>query len=122
MLVRVLRYYLTLLTTVVPCYPLYKLAPPPFGFPSTRKRPPLDILKLLVTTLRNQDKKVPLIQVDRDGPLERSSEFTKTYHDMNIIVQTTGGDASSINGIIESSNKTIANITRDILLNSIHKK
>ena len=41
---------------------------------------------------------------------------------MNIIVQTTGGDASSLNGKSESPNKTLANITRSLLLNSIHKK
>ena len=39
---------------------------------------------------------------------------------MNIIVQNTGGDSSSLNGKIESPNKTIA-ITRALLLNSSHK-
>ena len=72
--------------------------------------------------MRNQDKKVAFIRVDEDGALARSSEFMKTCHKMNIIVQTTGGDASSLNGKSESSNKTLANITRDILLNSSHKK
>ena len=41
---------------------------------------------------------------------------------MKIIVQTTGVNASSLNGKSESPNKTLANITRAILLNSIHKK
>ena len=41
---------------------------------------------------------------------------------MNIIFQTTGGDASSLNGKSESPNKTLANITRALLLNSRHKK
>ena len=88
----------------------------PFGLPPISKLPPLDILKFLVTILRNQDKKVAFIQVDEDGALERSSEFIKTCHNMNIIVQTTGVDASSINGKRESPNKTIANIKRDIIL------
>ena len=43
-----------------------------FGFPSRSKRPPLGILKFLVTTLINQDKKVALIRVDEDGALARS--------------------------------------------------
>ena len=46
----------------------------------------------------NQDKKVAFIRVDEDGALPRSSEFMRTCHKMNIIVQTTGGDASSLNG------------------------
>ena len=41
---------------------------------------------------------------------------------MNMIVQTTGGDSYSLNAKIESPNKTLANITRYILLNSSHKK
>ena len=45
----------------------------PFGFPYRSKRTPLDILKFLVTTLRNQDKKVALTRVDEDGALARYS-------------------------------------------------
>ena len=67
----------------------------PFGFPSISKHPPLDILNFLVTTLKNQDKKVTFIRVDEYGALARSLEFMRTCHNMNIIVQTTGGDASS---------------------------
>ena len=69
----------------------------PFRFPSRSKCTPLDILKFLVTTLRNQDKKVAFIGVDEYRALERSSEFMRRCHNMNIIVHTTGGDASSIN-------------------------
>ena len=69
-----------------------------FGFTSRSKSPPIGILKFLVTTLRNQDKKVSLIQVYEDVALAIHSEFIKTCHKMNITVQTTGGDASSING------------------------
>ena len=79
----------------------------PFVFPSRSKHPPLDILKILVTTLRNQDKKVSFIRVDEDGALERSSGFTKTCHNTDIIVQTTDGYASSLNGKSESPNDGI---------------
>ena len=41
---------------------------------------------------------------------------------MNIIFQITGGDASSLNGKSEIPNNTLANITRDLLLKSIHNK
>ena len=94
----------------------------PFRFPSRSKFPPLDILKCLFTTLINQDKKVAFVRVDEDGALARSSEFMRTCYNMNIIVQTTGGDASSRNGNSESPNKKLANITRALLLNSSHKK
>ena len=69
----------------------------PFGFSFRIKRPPLDVLIFIVTTLRNQDKKVAFILVDEDGALARSSEFMKTCHNMNIIVQTTGVDEYSRN-------------------------
>ena len=41
---------------------------------------------------------------------------------MNIIVHTTGGYASSLDGKSEIPNKKLANITRDLLLDSSHKK
>ena len=41
---------------------------------------------------------------------------------MNIIVQTTGGYDSSLNGKSEIPNKTLDNITRALFLNSSHKK
>ena len=41
---------------------------------------------------------------------------------MNIIVQTTGGDTSSINGKSEIPNNTLANIMRALLMKSSHKK
>ena len=77
---------------------IYSATSYPFGFPSRIKHPPLDILKFLVTVLINQYKKVAFIRDDEDGEPARSFEFMKTCHNMNIIVQTTGGDASSLNG------------------------
>ena len=94
----------------------------PFGLPSRSKRKPLDIIKFLVTILRNQDKKIAFVIIDEDVALTRYSEFMKTCHNMNIIVQTTCGDDSSLSDRIESPNKTLANITRALLLNSSHKK
>ena len=58
-----------------------------FVLSSRSKRPPLDIIKLLVITLRNQDNKFAFIWVDEDGALARYSEFMKTCHNMNIIVK-----------------------------------
>ena len=73
-------------------------------------------------TFRNQDKKVAFIQVDEDGALARYSEFMKTCHNMNIVFQTTIVDAYSLSGKREIPNKTLANVTIALLINSSHKK
>ena len=70
----------------------------PFEFPNRSKRPPIQILEFVVTVLRNEDKKISFILVDEDGALERSSGFMNTSPNINIKVQATGGDASSLNG------------------------
>ena len=69
----------------------------PFGFPYRINSSSLDILKSPVPKLRHQYKKVVFIRVDEDVALARSSEFMKTYHNMNIIFQTTGGYSSYLN-------------------------
>ena len=93
-----------------------------FVFLSRSKRPPLDIIKKSVTKLTNQHKKVSFIQFDEYGALAIFSGSMKTCHNMNVILQNKGGDVSSINGKSESPNKTLTNITRDLLLNSSHKE
>ena len=70
----------------------------PFEFSSRIKHLTLGILKLLFTALSNHNNKVAFIQVDEDFLLERSSEFMRTFHNMNIIVKTEGVDASSLDG------------------------
>ena len=94
----------------------------PFEFPSIKKHLNLDIIELLFNILRNQDKKVAFIRVDEYGALEISSEFMRKYNRMNIIFQTTGADASSLNGKIKIPNKTLYNTKREIMMNSCHKK
>ena len=46
----------------------------------------------------------------------------KTCNNMNIIVQTTGGDASSLNVNSESPNNTLDNNTRYIIMNQVTRK
>ena len=46
----------------------------------------------------------------------------RIWHNMNIIVQNTGGDESPLNSKSESPNKTLNNITRVFLIKSSHKK
>ena len=92
------------------------------GFTSRFKKLPLGILKSIVAALINQDKKSAFIIVDEDGSLAIYFGFMRTYHNMNIIFQTTGGDSYSLNGNIEIPNKTLASITTALLLNSSHKE
>ena len=68
-----------------------------FSFTPRSKIPPLDILKLLVATLREKDKKCPFIRVYKHGALAISSKLMQAYHNMNTIVQETVGDESSLN-------------------------
>ena len=63
-----------------------------FDFPQRIKRQPIDTLKYFVTTLINQDKKVELIRVDKDGELARPSYFMRICHEMNAVIQTTSDD------------------------------
>ena len=62
------------------------------------------------------------IRVDEDGALTRSSEFVRNCHKMKILVQKSGGDASSLNGKSEITNKTPVNVTRALIVNSSHEK
>ena len=80
---------------------IYSATSLPFGFPSRRKRPPLEILKFILTLLINRDNKVAFIWVHEDGSLSRSSDFIKTCHHMNIIFQTTDGNSSYLNGKVK---------------------
>ena len=55
--------------------------------------------------------------MDEDGELAISSEFMNICHNMNIIVHTTGGDASSPNGKSEIPNTKLSNITIALIMN-----
>ena len=57
-----------------------------FVFLSIIKLKSLDILKFLVTALRNQDKKYAFIVVDKDVALAKYFEFMRTCYNMNTIV------------------------------------
>ena len=91
-------------------------------FTSRRKYPPLDILTVLITELNNDDTKFAFLLVDKYGALTNCFEVVRTYHIMNIIVQATDGNASSLNGKNEIPNRIVSKITTDLILNSSHKK
>ena len=94
----------------------------PLWIISKIKRPSIDILKFLVAKKTNQDIKVAFILVGENGALEKSSESMETCRNMNVTLQNTGGDVSSLNGKNEIPNKTLANNKISLLLNLNHKK
>ena len=94
----------------------------PFYFISRIKRPTHDILKLFVTTLSNQYKKVYFISKGVYEALARYFEFMWTCHNTNIIFQKTDGDAYSLNIKSKIPNKTLNNITRELLMKSSHNE
>ena len=60
--------------------------------------------------------------MDEDSEMSIYYLFMRTCHNRNITVQTTDGDSPYHNGNSEIPNKTLDNITRSLMLNSIHKK
>jgi hypothetical protein len=61
------------------------------------------------------------VRVNEDGTLARSSEFTTFLFACKLTLDTTGGYNSWLNGMVERSNRTIANKDRALLLNSNRK-
>ena len=89
-----------------------------FVFPTRNKRPPLDTIGWFIKTLRRQGFPVLYIQTDEGGELGRNSDFLKLLTQHECIYFGTGKSGSSMNGIIERPNRTIANSVRAKLLNA----
>lgn len=87
----------------------------PFGFPSRSKRPPVSILKYIVSVLRSFGFSVKIIRLDEGGELAKSADFMQTVYDLNMIPEFTGGYASTINGKVERPNRTLKNMVRSQL-------
>ena len=89
-----------------------------FTFPTRHKRPPLPTIAWLITILRKQGFPVTYIQTDEGGELGRSSDFLKLLTHHSCIFLGTGKSGSSLNGIVERPNRTIADAVRAKLTNS----
>ena len=89
-----------------------------FVFPTRHKRPPLATISWLIMTLRKQGFDVTYIQTDEGGELGRSSDFLKLLTKHNCIYLGTGRSGSSLNGLVERPNRTIAEAVRAKLTNS----
>ncbi len=89
-----------------------------FAFPTRNKRPPLATIKWFINTLRRQGYPVLYIQTDEGGELGRSTDFLKLLTDNDCVYIGTGKSGSSLNGIVERPNRTIANSVRAKLLST----
>jgi len=87
-----------------------------FKFCTRSKRAPVDIIRWIVTTLSQQGKTVNFVRFDEGGELARSHEISKMLvEEYKILMQTTGGYASHLNGVTERGHRTDADSIRSTL-------
>jgi hypothetical protein len=93
----------------------------PFGFPTRSKRPPINIFRWFISVLRSMGKKPVFIRVDEGGELARSRDFCFLLQELGLILQTTGGYASSLNGKSEITHRLTKNMVRSMLQSRGHQ-
>jgi len=87
-----------------------------FRFCTRSKRAPIDVIRWIIETLRKQNKTVNYVRFDEGGELARNIEIPKMLtEEYQIIMQTTGGYASHLNGITERGHRTDADSIRSSL-------
>jgi len=87
-----------------------------FRFCTRHKRAPLDILRWIFLTLKQQKKDVNYVRFDEGGELARSYEINKMLvEEFQIVMQTTGGYSSHLNGVTERGHRTDADSIRTSL-------
>lgn len=87
-----------------------------FKFCTRYKRAPVDIIKWIIQTINNQGHQVKYVRFDEGGELARSHEINSMLvEEFQIIMQTTGGYASHLNGAVERGNRTDADTVRSML-------
>ena len=87
-----------------------------FTFCTRHKRSPVDIIRWILSTLAKLDKPVNFVRFDEGGELARCEELNKALvEEFNIVMQTTGGYASHLNGITERGHRTTCDSIRTSL-------
>eukprot|EP00978_Attheya_sp_CCMP212_P030984 scaffold115760_cov65-Attheya_sp.AAC.3 len=66
-------------------------------------------------------KKPVFIQVDEGGELARSRDFCFLISELGLVLQTTGGYASSLNGKSEATHRLVKNMVRSMLQSRGHQ-
>ena len=87
--------------------------------PTESKLAPVRIISFILTTLNNEQHIWKRVRVDEYFALEKSTDTTNLIvDDFKISMETTGGDASWINGNNERDNIIINNMIISVLLDS----
>ena len=86
-------------------------------FPCRHKRPPLDIALFFFGRLQRCGIPCSQLRCDEDGALVGSTEFCEImYKVLGMVMESTGGHASSLNGTVETPNKTLKRMIRSNLM------
>ena len=85
-----------------------------WAFTTDNKRPPLEIIKNVLNKFKSTNPH-RTVRVDQGGELGRSDEFLKIVTECGYLVETTGSDVSSQNGMAERPNRTYGQMMRCIL-------
>ena len=87
----------------------------PFAFPCCAKRPPTSIIIFFVNCLRNMGFKPTVLKMDEGGDLCKSTEFCKVMTELGLIINSTGGDHRTSNGLVERFYQTLHAMNRSSL-------
>jgi len=78
-----------------------------YRFCTRNKRAPVDVIRWIISTLRSQGKKIHFVRFDEGGELARSYDINKMLvEEFKVVMQSTGGYASHLNGITERGHRT----------------
>lgn len=86
-------------------------------FPTRCKSAPIDLCLYFFNHLIRRGLPCTHIRTDEDGALINNTEFCKLiYRQLGMVIESTGGYESSLNGAAESPTKTIKKMTRASLI------
>lgn len=84
-------------------------------FLTKNKNPPTDLITSFLLNNRIQDGKQRYLRTDQGGELAKSNEFRQAVYLGGYILEETGSDAPSENGMIERLNGTLGGMVRNML-------